>query len=126
MNCVPPTPGRYPSSRWTAATAAQLSNDAQVKQAEGKLAAATAPDRDQAGDRDRPPQRGDLEKAKADVHKAEVDLSYCTIKAPQRSGKVTRKSVEAGTYVQTGEQLLALVPSGCGSLPTSRKPSWTK
>ena len=52
---------------------------------------------------------GDLKKAIADVHKAEVNLGYCTITAPS-DGKITRKSVEAGSYVQTGEQLLALVP----------------
>ena len=53
--------------------------------------------------------QGDLAKAAADVHRAEVNLSYCTIKAPE-DGRITRKNVEAGSYVQTGQNLLAIVP----------------
>jgi membrane fusion protein (multidrug efflux system) len=53
--------------------------------------------------------QGDLSKATADVHRAKVNLSYCTITAPE-DGRVTRKSVEAGSYVQTGQNLLAIVP----------------
>lgn len=41
---------------------------------------------------------------------AQLDLSYTKIYAPT-AGRVTRKSVEAGDYVQAGQQLLFLVPA---------------
>ncbi len=47
--------------------------------------------------------------AKALVTAAELRLSYTKIAAPE-SGRVTRKNVEAGSYVQTGSSLLAIVP----------------
>jgi membrane fusion protein (multidrug efflux system) len=44
------------------------------------------------------------------VQSAQLNLSYTKIFAPC-DGLVTRKAVEAGNYVQTGQQLLSLVPS---------------
>jgi membrane fusion protein (multidrug efflux system) len=44
------------------------------------------------------------------VHQAELNLSYTTITAPE-NGRITRKSVEAGAYVQVGQSLLAIVPN---------------
>jgi len=41
---------------------------------------------------------------------AELDLSYTKISAAE-SGRVSRKSVEPGEYVQPGAQMLAIVPS---------------
>jgi membrane fusion protein (multidrug efflux system) len=101
-------PGAVSKQALDAANAAQLSNDATVKQAEAKLAAAKA----QIATKQATvlAAEGDLKKAQADVHKAQVNLGYCTIGAPC-DGKITRKSVEAGSYVQTGEQLLAIVPN---------------
>ena len=90
------------------AIAAWTSNNAQVKQAQAKLEnanAVIATKRATAVAAD-----GDVQKAQADVRKAEVNLSYCVIRAPE-SGKITRKNVEPGSYVQTGEQLLAIVPN---------------
>lgn len=54
--------------------------------------------------------KGDLDKAHADVQRAEVNLEYCKIIAPC-DGRVTRKSVEVGAYVETGQSLLAIVPT---------------
>jgi membrane fusion protein (multidrug efflux system) len=54
--------------------------------------------------------KGDLAKAKADINRAEVNLKYCKIYAPS-SGRITRKSVEEGAYVETGQSLLAIVPT---------------
>ncbi|HEX4125406.1 MAG TPA: HlyD family secretion protein [Tepidisphaeraceae bacterium] len=54
--------------------------------------------------------KGDLDKANADVARAEVNLDYCKIVAPT-DGRVTRKSVEVGAYVETGQSLLAIVPT---------------
>jgi membrane fusion protein, multidrug efflux system len=45
----------------------------------------------------------------AAVRQAELDLSYTKIVAPE-AGRITRKSVESGSYVQVGQALLALVP----------------
>ncbi len=45
---------------------------------------------------------------KAEVEQAELNLSYCDIDAPV-SGYVTRKIVEPGDYVTTGQNLLAIV-----------------
>ena len=50
-----------------------------------------------------------LELALKKAAAARLDLSYTRIEAPE-SGRVARKSVEEGDYVQVGQQLLALVP----------------
>jgi membrane fusion protein (multidrug efflux system) len=50
-----------------------------------------------------------LKQAEAKTRQAELDLSYTKLSAP-RSGRVTRRTVEQGAYVQTGQSLLALVP----------------
>lgn len=50
----------------------------------------------------------DIAHAEAELHQAKLNLSYTKIYAPL-SGHVTRKSVEPGAYVQTGQPLLALV-----------------
>jgi len=50
----------------------------------------------------------DAARAQAEVNQAKLNLSYTKIHAPI-SGHVTRKSVEQGAYVQTGQPLLALV-----------------
>jgi membrane fusion protein (multidrug efflux system) len=46
--------------------------------------------------------------SQVDVRQADTNLSYTSITAPQ-AGRVTRKAVEAGDYVQVGQRLLALV-----------------
>jgi membrane fusion protein (multidrug efflux system) len=48
--------------------------------------------------------------ANADVKSAELNLSYTKVTAPEDS-IVARKNVEPGSYVQVGQQLLALVSS---------------
>ena len=51
----------------------------------------------------------DVQQNEAMVHQAEIDLSYTRVTAPE-DGLVTRRSVEQGAYVQTGQALLAVVP----------------
>jgi len=46
----------------------------------------------------------------ANVETAQLNDSYTKVFAPD-SGRVTRKSVELGDYVQVGQNLLALIPS---------------
>jgi len=54
--------------------------------------------------------RAQLDSAKARKEQAALDLYYAEIKAPA-AGKVTKKSVTAGSYVQAGQPLLTLVSS---------------
>ncbi len=51
----------------------------------------------------------EVRRNEAAVRQAELDLSYTKVTA-QESGFVTRRSVERGAYVQTGQSLLAIVP----------------
>jgi membrane fusion protein (multidrug efflux system) len=48
--------------------------------------------------------------AQTAVQSAQLDLSYTKIFAPS-AGRVTRKAVEPGNYVQVGQQLMSLVPT---------------
>jgi membrane fusion protein (multidrug efflux system) len=48
--------------------------------------------------------------AQTSVQSAQLDLSYTKILAPS-DGRVTRKAVEPGDYVQTGQTLLSIVPN---------------
>lgn len=47
--------------------------------------------------------------ARRRVEASELDLSYTKINAPQ-TGRVTRRSVEAGHFVEPGQALMAIVP----------------
>jgi membrane fusion protein (multidrug efflux system) len=47
--------------------------------------------------------------SQTNVAAAQLNLSYARIVAPAE-GRVTRKSVEPGDYLQTGQQIMALVP----------------
>jgi len=50
-----------------------------------------------------------LKRDQAVLKTAELNLSYTKVSAPE-SGRVARKSVEEGAYVQVGQSLLAIVP----------------
>ena len=52
---------------------------------------------------------GHLEQARADLHTAQLNLSYAKIYAPV-SGVIGRKTVELGHRVQPGQGLLVIVP----------------
>ena len=51
----------------------------------------------------------DIQQSKAAFREAELNLSYTRITAPE-DGRVTKRSVEAGAYIQPGQSLLAIVP----------------
>jgi membrane fusion protein (multidrug efflux system) len=51
-----------------------------------------------------------VQQAEAKMQQAQLDVSYTKIAAPV-DGRVTQRSVEKGAYVQTGQSLLALVPT---------------
>lgn len=50
-----------------------------------------------------------IAKAKAAVHALELQVGYCTVVAPA-AGVVTRRTVEPGQIVQSGQTLLMIVP----------------
>jgi membrane fusion protein (multidrug efflux system) len=52
--------------------------------------------------------KADTEAAEAAVEQAELNLKYTNITAPE-DGRVTKKAVEPGDYVQVGQNLFALV-----------------
>jgi membrane fusion protein (multidrug efflux system) len=53
--------------------------------------------------------QADLKAAETKLEQARLDLSYTRVVAPM-DGQVTRRTVEPGNYVQTGQALMALVP----------------
>lgn len=82
------TRAAYDSKRQSA-----LSAESQIKVAAAQVEAAEAA----------------VVQARALIDSAELRLSYTKIYAPA-DGRVTRKNVEPGSYVQTGAALLAIVP----------------
>jgi len=50
------------------------------------------------------------QEAQTNVASAQLDLSYTKIFAPC-DGRVTRKAIETGNYVQVGQQLMSIVPA---------------
>ena len=50
-----------------------------------------------------------VRQADADIHNAELQLSYTRIVAPQ-AGRITRRTVNLGNYATPGQALLAIVP----------------
>lgn len=51
----------------------------------------------------------EIGQAQAAVRQAELNLSYTKLYAPE-AGRITRKSVEPGSYVQVGQTLFSIVP----------------
>jgi membrane fusion protein (multidrug efflux system) len=84
--------------------------EAQVGQATGQLVAArAAPDEVALSQAQVDSSSADIEQLRAAVRLAELELSYTTIITPE-AGRVTRKTVEAGSYVSVGQGLFMLVP----------------
>ena len=50
-----------------------------------------------------------VQQAEAKLRQAELNLSYTKVVAPE-DGRVTRRAVEEGAYVQPGQALMAIVP----------------
>ncbi|MCC7176206.1 MAG: HlyD family secretion protein [Bryobacterales bacterium] len=81
----------------------------QVEQAEARQKEAQAgPKQVSAREADLRALRAQVAQQTAAVRLAELNLSYTRVLAPD-SGYVTRKSVQPGNYVQTGQALMALV-----------------
>ena len=83
---------------------------AQLEQARAQLASAQAAPDQVASSRSQASQASaEIAQFEAAVRQAELNLSYTKIYAAE-SGRITRKSVEAGNYVQVGQTLLSIVP----------------
>ena len=81
----------------------------QVVQAQGRVSEAkSAPQQIDVRHADVSSLRAQVEQQQAAVQQAELALSYTRIYASE-SGFITRKSVEPGDFVQTGQPLVALV-----------------
>ena len=52
--------------------------------------------------------QGQVEQAQARLDQADLNLSWTVVKAPQ-DGWITKRNVEAGNYVQPGQQIFAIV-----------------
>lgn len=53
--------------------------------------------------------KANIAQAEAALRQAELNLSYTKVTAPE-TGRVTRRVVEQGNYIQPGQSLLAIVP----------------
>jgi membrane fusion protein (multidrug efflux system) len=81
-----------------------------VQQREAQIdSARTAPEQALNAQAQSSSAQGELAQARADVHTAELNLSYTKIYAPV-SGVVGHKTVELGHRVQPGQSLLTVVP----------------
>jgi membrane fusion protein, multidrug efflux system len=106
---------RYEAARSESVSATQLdqartlsdSTAAEVEVAKAQAKAASAQiDLDQS---EVETARAQVQQAQTKLAQAQLQLSYTTVVAPI-DGRVTRRTIEQGAYVQTGEALLALVP----------------
>ncbi len=93
-----------------AAADAFRQQEAQLAQEHARLASAQAAPDQIAQSRAQADQlAAQIAQYEAAVHQAELDLSYTKLYAPE-AGRVTRKSVEPGAYVQVGQTLFSIVP----------------
>lgn len=84
---------------------------AQVGEAQGKLASAkSAPQQIAVSQANAETAGADIQRQQASLEQASLDVSYTKIYAPV-DGRVTRKSIEVGAYVQVGQALMAIVPN---------------
>jgi membrane fusion protein (multidrug efflux system) len=83
---------------------------ARVGEARGQLAAASAAPHQVAASRSQVnAASAEIQQAQAAIQQAELNLSYTKIYAPE-SGRVTRRTVEEGAYLQVAQSLFAIVP----------------
>jgi len=84
--------------------------EAELAQDRARLASAqAAPDQITQAEAQADQLAAEIVQSEASVHQAELDLSYTKLYAPE-TGRVTRKSVEPGAYVQVGQTLFSIVP----------------
>jgi membrane fusion protein (multidrug efflux system) len=91
------------------AEAQTAARQAQLEQANARLTSAqSAPVQVAQSSSRAEASRADAEKSRAEAAQAALNLSYTKIRAPA-DGYVTKKNVEPGVFVQTGQSLMAIV-----------------
>jgi membrane fusion protein, multidrug efflux system len=91
------------------ATAQLKSNAAQVKSAEAQVDIASLVQQTIQASQDTVAEReASVQQAEANLATAEVNLSYTDLIAPQ-DGRITRRNVDLGTFVQAGQQVFYIV-----------------
>jgi membrane fusion protein (multidrug efflux system) len=96
-------------SRLTGAKSAVAEAHSKVAQAQGVLQSAlTAPQKLAAAEAQVKTSEASAEQARADLQDAQNQLGYTRVVAPV-SGRVTRKSIQPGQYVEAGRALLTIV-----------------
>jgi membrane fusion protein (multidrug efflux system) len=94
----------------SAAQAAVVVAQAASEQQKAKLEEAlTGPDQVRVAEARTAVAEAAVQAAQAEVDTARLNLGYCTVTAPA-AGVVSKRSVEVGQYLQTGQPLLAVVP----------------
>jgi membrane fusion protein (multidrug efflux system) len=63
---------------------------------------------------------GQVEQGRGSLEQAQINLGYTRVVAPQ-DGWVTKRNVEVGDYLQSGQQIMALVVPEVWVTPISRK-----
>jgi len=85
-------------------------SQAKVGEARGQLAGANARPHQLAASKSQVDvASAEVEQAKAAVRQAELDLSYAKIYATE-SGRITKRTVEVGEFLQPGNALFSIVP----------------
>jgi membrane fusion protein, multidrug efflux system len=84
--------------------------NARIAQADASIESAlTAPQQVAVSEARAKAALAQVEEKRAQLHQAQLNLSYCTIVAPF-NGVVGKKGVEVGNNISPGQQLMALVP----------------
>ncbi|MDB5394465.1 MAG: HlyD family secretion protein [Rhodospirillales bacterium] len=91
------------------ATAQMKSATAAVENAKAQLdVASLVPQNIQSAEDTVKQRQSQVAQAKAKLEQAEVNLSYTELRAPQ-DGRITRRNVDRGTYLQAGQEIFYVV-----------------
>ncbi len=104
------SPQEYDAAKSAAIAANASLNAGRAKAASDSSKVDAAKAQLEAGRRAFERAEAQAEESAVDIRQAELNLSYTRITAPH-DGRVTRKAVEAGDYIQVGQRLMALVPN---------------
>ncbi len=101
---------RAAQARLGAVKEQRASQESEIRSRQADVAlAATGKEQAEIKARETDAQQAKVALAQAQVKEAELNLSYTTIRSPT-NGYVTRKRIEAGQFVSSGQQLFAMVP----------------
>jgi membrane fusion protein (multidrug efflux system) len=102
------SPQEYDAAKSAAESAEATWRSSQAKTAADQSKVAEAQAQLEAGKKAFERAIAQADQSRVDVQQAELNLSYTRIVAPE-AGRITRKAVEDGDYIQTGQKLMALV-----------------